>query len=175
MALTKEFVEAVNQGSLLRVRIMLKDSLLVDTSFEQFNEMLKYAEPRLKGLLINDAEDTEEFSQSPDELNYILVGLVNNFSRRRIAHLKKLIQKVYPPKPKHVITDNGKARTIIPRTRAADVEFHSIFQEQKNMIEVWTKIRGKREKNNVYDIAGIATIRKAAMNIIEHCDKISGK
>ena len=47
MALTREFVEAVSQGNLLRVKIMLKDSLLVDTSFEQFNEMINGLMPLL--------------------------------------------------------------------------------------------------------------------------------
>lgn len=64
MALTREFVEAVSQGNLLRVKIMLKDSLLVDTSFEQFNEMINYAEPRISGIWISD-DDDEAFSQNP--------------------------------------------------------------------------------------------------------------
>ena len=47
MALTREFVEAVSQRNMLRVKIMLKDSLLVDTTFNQFNEMVRYAESKL--------------------------------------------------------------------------------------------------------------------------------
>ena len=93
MALTQEFRYAVEQGNLLRVRIMLKDSLLVDTSFEQFNEMIRFAELKLDNLWINDEDDNEEFSQSTDELNIILAGLVNNFSKKRVAYLKKLIKK----------------------------------------------------------------------------------
>jgi len=38
-----EFNSAVKTGNLLRVRIMLKDSLIVDPTFAQFNEMLAYA------------------------------------------------------------------------------------------------------------------------------------
>ncbi len=44
MALTPEFMTAVRNNNLLRVRIMLKDSLLVDKRFVQFTEMRQYAE-----------------------------------------------------------------------------------------------------------------------------------
>ena len=39
MAITNEFTEAVQAGNKMRVRIMLKDSLLVDPTAAQFNEM----------------------------------------------------------------------------------------------------------------------------------------
>ena len=44
MVLTNEFIEAVENKKKTRVRIMLKDTLLVDPSFRVFNEMLEYAE-----------------------------------------------------------------------------------------------------------------------------------
>ena len=95
MALTQEFRYAVEQGNLLRVRIMLKDSLLVDTSFEQFNEMIRFAELKLDNLWINDEDDNEEFSQSTDELNIILAGL--------IKCLEKINQKNLSSKTKNSI------------------------------------------------------------------------
>lgn len=173
MALTREFIEAVTQGNLLRVRIMLKDSLLVDTSFEQFKEMLSYAEPRLKDLWVSNDEDDEEFSQSPDELNNILVGLVNNFSKRRVTHLMGLIHKIYPPKPKLGNQGNMYRETavIITRTRNVVNEYRSILDEKRKIQDVCSKIKTK----NQMDTSDIASIKKAAMNIIEHCDKISGK
>lgn len=47
MAVTQEFKQAVLQNNNLKTKIMLKDSLLVDTSFNQFDEMLRYAESKL--------------------------------------------------------------------------------------------------------------------------------
>ena len=41
MALTNSFYEAVESNSVRRVRIMMKDSLLVDPTFLQFKEMEK--------------------------------------------------------------------------------------------------------------------------------------
>ena len=41
MAITSEFMEAVNNGNRTRVRIMLKDIMLVDPTMAKFDEMLK--------------------------------------------------------------------------------------------------------------------------------------
>ena len=43
MALTKEFIEAVENGKKTRVRIMLKDTMLVNPSLQAFEEMISYA------------------------------------------------------------------------------------------------------------------------------------
>ena len=173
MALTREFIEAVTQGNLLRVRIMLKDSLLVDTSFGQFNEMSRYAESRLKNLWISDEEDDEEFSQSTEELNNILVGLVNNFSKRRVTHLKGLIRKIYPPKQDSASHDNLHRGTtvIIRKTKTVVAECNALLQDKRTINEACKSIVSKNQINT----SDIAKIRRAAMNIIEHCDKISGK
>lgn len=173
MALTREFIDAVTQGNLLRVRIMLKDSLLVDTSFEQFNEMLRYAEPRLKDLWISNEEDDEEFSQSTDELNNILVGLVNSFSKRRVTHLMGLINKIYPPKQKQLTNGEIYRETavIIKNTGPVITEFNSLLIDRRKINEICSKVTSRKQM----DTSDIAAIRKAAMSIIRHCDKISGK
>lgn len=98
--LTKEFKEAVAQGNLLRVHIMLKDSLLIDNSFKQFDEMVEFAESKLDGVWVDNVDDKESFSQSADNLDNILVGLVNNFSKKRVRYLKTIIRDKYPQKPR---------------------------------------------------------------------------
>lgn len=98
--LTKEFKEAVAQGNLLLVHIMLKDSLLIDTSFKQFDEMVEFAESKLDGIWVDNVDDKESFSQSADNLDNILVGLVNNFSKKRVRYLKTIIRDRYPQKPR---------------------------------------------------------------------------
>ena len=50
MAITSEFMEAVNNGNRTRVRIMLKDIMLVDPTMEKFDEMLKYASSKMNDL-----------------------------------------------------------------------------------------------------------------------------
>lgn len=171
MALTKEFVEAVSQGNLLRVKIMLKDSLLVDTSFNQFNEMLSYAEPRLSGIWVSDDEDDDVFSQSPEELNTILAGLVNNFSKRRVTHLKGMINKLYSSQPKHNQQYRREAAVVIKKTREVVNEYNGIVMDRKKIIEVCARI----SQNKQMDTKDIDLIRTAAMSIVNHCDKITRK
>lgn len=108
MALTPEFISAVSAGNLLRVRIMLKDSLLVDKRFIQFTEMRRYAEGRGINFW---TEKTEELEIAPkaewnvDLMNLELTRLVNDFSKERLVYCQSLIEKVYgltpytPPRP----------------------------------------------------------------------------
>lgn len=170
MALTREFVEAVSQGNLLRVKIMLKDSLLVDTSFEQFNEMINYAEPRISGIWISDNDDDEAFSQNPDELNALLAGLVNNFSRRRVNHLKGMINKIYPPQLQKM-PDKRESAVVIKRTRGIVQEYNGILSDRKKIIEVCGRISSR----NQMDTKDIQELRAAAMRIVNHCDNITRK
>ena len=171
MALTKEFVEAVSQGNLLRVKIMLKDSLLVDTSFNQFNEMLSYAEPRLSGIWVSDDEDDDVFSQSPEELNTILAGLVNNFSKRRVTHLKGMINKLYSSQPKPNQQYRREVAVVIKKTREVVNEYNGIVMDRKKIIEVCARI----SQNKQMDTKDIELIRTAAISIVNHCDKITRK
>lgn len=171
MALTREFVEAVSKGNLLRVKIMLKDSLLVDTSFNQFNEMLSYAEPRLSGIWVSDDEDDDVFSQSPEELNTILAGLVNNFSKRRVTYLKGMINKLYPPQPKIKHDVRRETAVVIKRTREVVGEYSGILNNKKKIIEVCSRISSR----NQMDTKDVEELRTAAMSIVNHCDKITRK
>lgn len=82
MAVTQEFKQAVLQNNNLKTKIMLKDSLLVDTSFNQFDEMLRYAESKLMEFWVKDEEDDEILSDDPQEFDVILAGLVNNSAIR---------------------------------------------------------------------------------------------
>lgn len=113
MALTKEFKEAVTDNNLTRVRIMLKDIMLIDPSLKSFNEMLEYAEKNMSYLY--DEHDGEAFVQNPNEwteeyMNQQMVSVVMNFSKERVAILKNIVQYRYDNKPKeekHLESKNG--------------------------------------------------------------------
>jgi hypothetical protein len=171
MAFTREFVEAVTQGNLLRVRIMLKDSLLVDTSFNQFNEMIKYAGPKLSELWICDEEDDEVFSQSTDDLNYILVGLVNSFSKRRVNHLMGLINKKYPPKVIKKSSSKLNRDCKVEKNTESKVDLKPLQTDINKIEEIYSIIVSKRK----IKASDLEAIRSSAESIIAYCDKISGK
>lgn len=94
---SQEFISAVTSNNLLRTRIMLKDSFVVDPTFMQLKEMLTYAKKMLPDLVVpfdNEYLEEDQTQWNQDVMNMELVQLVNNFSEVRIAHLQKVVSKV---------------------------------------------------------------------------------
>lgn len=103
--ITQEFKSTVLNKNLLRTRIMLKNSLIVDPTFLQFDEMLEYAQRILPNLFCSFESDVLENDSSKwteNQMNIELVELVNNFSLERINHLKKVIETVKKDKIKKI-------------------------------------------------------------------------
>ena len=97
---SQEFKAAVSDKNLLRTRIMLKDSFVVDPTFVQLDEMLSYARVYLPGLFVPfDGEylENDEAKWNDNVMNEELVQLVTNFSETRINHLKKVVSKALEP------------------------------------------------------------------------------
>lgn len=95
--ISPEFKAAIKGNNLLRTRIMLKDSFVLDPTFAQLEEMLAYARKYLPDLLVpfdkgTLENDTEKWDKAV--MNEELVGLVTNFSEERISHLKRVVSKV---------------------------------------------------------------------------------
>lgn len=97
MAVSREYAQAVRDNNTLRVRIMLKDSLLVDKTFSLFNELVKYAE--MNGVSVWQAqEEPLEEEKKPwtiDIMNYELTALVNNFTKEHVDYVKQIIKEIY--------------------------------------------------------------------------------
>ena len=64
MAITSEFMEAVNNGNRTRVRIMLKDIMLVDPTMAKFDEMLKYASSKMNDLYDEHDDETLKYDRT---------------------------------------------------------------------------------------------------------------
>lgn len=173
MAVTQEFKQAVLQNNNLKTKIMLKDSLLVDTSFNQFDEMLRYAESKLMDFWVKDEEDDEILSDDPQEFDVILAGLVNNFSHKRVNHLKKMISTMYPRKVEKRPSSSKESAVIIKQTFEVKREYKGIDKNSADILEVVSRINGRKSKY-MY-IEEIEEIKKAAKNILLHCERITRK
>lgn len=98
MAITKEFADAVQAKKLLRIRIMMKDSLLVDPSAAQFDEMERYASSRVGNLYAEDDNAVLNFdvtAWNEDYLNQQMVAVVNSFTKKRVELLKRMVRYLY--------------------------------------------------------------------------------
>lgn len=120
MAITKDFMEAVQSGKVMRVRIMLKDSLLVDPTGVQFDEMEQYATKTMGD--IYTAHDGEQLNfdvtaWNEDYLNEQMVNVVNDFSQERIDLLKSMVRYLYKDKADKIRTERDTVSSTHKITR----------------------------------------------------------
>lgn len=189
--LSPEFNAAIKSGNLLRTRIMLKDSLIVDPTFAQFNELLAQARRELPNLLVpHDGEILEDDKTrwNTDLMNTELVEIVHNFSEVRIDHLKKVIAVVMadnirkasmassiPPvqRQQKVLQGGASAQGTTAQSSALDEEkqrkmdvrqkaFRQI-RDNSNKIESIMKSINKGRK---YGLSDIQELENAANQII---------
>ncbi|PWV99305.1 hypothetical protein DFQ01_11521 [Paenibacillus cellulosilyticus] len=97
MAITNAFRNAVATGNVIGIRIMMKDSLLVDPTFTEFSEMERYTR-NMRGLYDDhDGQDPENKSAWDDDyMNKLKVQVVENFSHERLRHLKEVVNYLRP-------------------------------------------------------------------------------
>ena len=97
MALTSSFIDAVQSGDTMMVRIMMKNSLIRDPSGKEFDEMDSAARG-LNGLYDDRHEGVINMDPSAwneDYMNAQMVELVSNFSKDRVDHLKQVCRAIY--------------------------------------------------------------------------------
>lgn len=129
MALPEAFYEAVNNGDILSVRIMMSNSLLFDRTFAQFSEMEKEA-ARMNGLYdVHDGREliSDRSKWDDNYMNLLMVQVTDNFSHERLAHLKEVVRYLRPPKEKpRQDTQRTDKKEENPRRPSG-----SSYQEQK--------------------------------------------
>lgn len=120
MAITNEFMEAVQDGKMMRVRIMLKDSLLVDPTGAQFDEMERYATDHMGDIYTEHDGETLNFdvtSWNENYLNQQMVAVVNCFSKERIELLKDMVRFLYKEKANKIRNEANSSHDQIHITR----------------------------------------------------------
>lgn len=180
MALTSEFLIAVKNNNLLKVRIMLKDSLLVDKSFVQFKEMRMYLEQ--KGVNFW-TEEKEELEIQPKEawnlelMNLELTKLVNDFTEKHLEYCQNIIRKVYG------ITSNVKQTypmqermlhspsvTYTQKVQTSHEEYRIILDSVIGMNRILKK--NKTENGRIWRYDDIKKLQAEAKRLIKACEKI---
>lgn len=103
MSISKELMEAVNNKDVVMARIILKNNMLLDPSFSLYEETSAYVQRSLTDLF--DAHDGEAFandysSWTKDYLDGLMVDLMSNFSKERVAHIRKVCAHIYGTAPR---------------------------------------------------------------------------
>jgi len=119
MIVAESINNAISEGDIKSIRLMMKNSLLVDPSFAEFDEMSRLA-GNVRGLY--DAHDGRELSQdkyawNDDYMNNLMVQVVDNFSHERLDHLKEVVRYLRPAaarQQRSTSTDRTKSGQIPP-------------------------------------------------------------
>ena len=98
MALSETFRKALEQKDIRMVRIIIKDSLVVDPTFTEMEEMLR--EAARAQLDLYDPHSGEELERDREQWNKAYMdsqmsALLRNFSRERLALLKEICAVLY--------------------------------------------------------------------------------
>lgn len=105
MNISNEFLTAVEEKDTLMIKIMLKDSLIVDPTFKEFDELLDIAEKAIPD--IYDEHNGEVFESdismwNKDYMDEQMVNLLDNFSKERITLLKNICKLRYSERAEEI-------------------------------------------------------------------------
>ena len=131
MAVTDSFLEEVSEGDVLGIRIIMKNSLLVDPSFKDFDEREKLAKDVIGLYDEHDGAELDYYKSnwSEDYMNMLMVEVVGNFSHERIDHLKQLVSFLFPYEDKKPINKEVEKSNINKSNNAQNE--HTSYQRQK--------------------------------------------
>lgn len=193
MAVSKEFIEAINEKNVLRIRLMLKNSLLLDTSFRSFWEMVRVAQSNGIEVWMEDSGQPLKRKPGPwtvDDMNYEITAVVNDFTEEHMRYLMDIIGEVYQTSAsmenqdttqqhlrQPVQEDSSKQRILNSKKEEFYVE---ILRQLSSMT---SSIREKRYDNtrnlSTKDIENIMwtdglidEIRRKAQCIVNSCDEV---
>ena len=176
------FKEELRKNNILKIRLMMKNSLLYDPSFKTFNEMEKLAEEYKVNIWQDSScEDFIKQKQSwtMDDVNYELTAIISDFTKERIAYLKKLITEVYyrdinkktsyyNKKYKNNVNKTNYKKELVSSVLYIQFLFHKNRRDQSINLseETWQNINLSKTV--------ITKLKKNAEEIIYYCDQLSG-
>lgn len=142
--ITDSFRDAVSSNDVTGLRIMMKDSLLVDPSFSQFEEMYRLAK-NVPGLF--DSHDGKKFENNKslwndDYMNKLMVQIVYNFSHERLNHLKEVVQTLRPERSGNESLSTSSSSELpykVPSVKTFQTSINTTKQYLNSLLELFTK------------------------------------
>ena len=149
-----DFKELISSGDVYEIKKYLIDNLMNDLTFNIFYEYLAYAE---KNIEIIEEHDGKIFEEDKNKwniryLNFQKNKLLENFSRKRIEHVKNIIKEIYVSK--------GNSR--IGRSRSKNE-----FNESLNTSSFSKNKYNKENEDRSQDRSEYGRVRRKKRRIIE--------
>lgn len=161
--ITKQFREAVDNADLLSVHVMLKDSLLADSTFEIYEEMCGFAEMKLGSMLWNVSRLSMNYdisNISKEDLNIALSELVDNFSKDNVKLIQKMIQKLYPQTSSNV---KKITKTVSKKTQKLQYLEKKLSQKKYELNTI------VKEAERYHQVNAYRKINELALQISQIC------
>lgn len=183
MAISSEFAQAVRGGNKLRVRIMLKDSLLVDKTFRLFDEMQAYASAQGVSPWA-DADIPLEKAEKPwteDTMNYELTALVNDFTKEHVNYVKAIIADVYKvslpvsqPVRNTQVSQSAPQSVNRPTSSIMGTEdpHKTILNEASSINRILRNNKDENSGKRIWMNEDIDRIRRHAQRIVDACNRL---
>ena len=181
MAITEEFKEAVEEKNLIKLRIMLKDILLVDKSFAKFDEMISYLSAKdidvyERKMLSYPRADKSLWNTKL--LNEELSKLVNEFSKARVYYCREIIRSIYGKVAQPNI-ESSRVETLKKKDNNIIAGFGTKFSYKSKCDDI-IKLSKEIEKlargeEGFYSIESIKKIKTKVKIIYKNCEDILGK
>jgi hypothetical protein len=100
MEVSNDLIKAVENRNLLRVKLILKNSFIIDPTGETFNKLLEFTLNRIPDLFDNHDGELfkEEENWTEGYFNEETVKIIDNFSKERVLLLKAMADKLFNKK-----------------------------------------------------------------------------
>lgn len=195
MTISNEFKRAVESKNILEARLMMKNSLLFDVSFESFREMDRFA--RTHGVDVWEYPAETGFTRKPapwssDDINFEITCIVNDFTKEHVSYLMEMIRQVYhndipsrkviDPQPiqershkKEYPSERRQEHPILAEEYRSQIiiQLSEMTKQIKNRkIQKW---QGISAENTRWSPSLLEEIRICAQNMIICCDKLQGR
>lgn len=189
MSVTKEFMQAIEDRNILRIRLMMKNSLLLDTTFNDFRKMENIARNHGIDIWQRTSQSTlpkRKKQWSLDDMNYELTSIVKDFTKEHMQYLMEIIDELYNNTTKPLVENSNKPR---PQSKNLNImngnksRFEKLVDEITSMSKLLNENRkdlnkclSSKDIDNInWNNKVISQLREHAQNIIDFCDKIKGR
>lgn len=136
----KKFINAVSEGDLVDVRLLLSNELMLDPRGASFHEMMSYAESKLNGLFEPDdgrKSEKDAAQWDKDFLYQIKNELDDNFSREKLNYYEQVAKQVLKDKAQQLDEEEAKQQQQSEK-QDGEQQTENWFEEHKK--EVYTGV-----------------------------------
>ena len=143
MTVEESIKNAKKIGDLKSIRIMMKNSLLVDPTFVEFSEMERYTRDIVDTLYVSHDNREMEIDKSKwdeDYLCLIMAQSISNFSYERVKHLKNIVNFLHPVRAG---SHNKISKDVKPKNNISTSDYQKQKEQDRkagNIINPSTKI-----------------------------------